>query len=383
MNTANLRILQVIPELGKGGAEHIVIDICNELIKRGADVQLLNFRPENHYAYLTDKIERKVAPAVFVPSITGRPQVHLDAYREAVKQFKPDVIHSHLFESEMVTRQVIFPGVKYVTHLHGRMEQFKNFSFSTIFNKSSITNYLEKRLLIRQYRKCSNNFIAISRYMEDLCRERLPEDLKRIQIINNSIKYESYFKAEKNNMNRHAVKLVSIGNLGANKNHVFLIKALHQLHQQGFPAFLTIIGKGPCLQQIEEATRNAGLQQYVTMAGDIKYVKEYLHNADIYVHSAIDEGFGLVIAEAMAAGLPCVMLDAMGNRDLAEEGKNSFLIRQGDVNGFAEAVKKLIEDPALYSGMSEYAKEYAKRFDIAPYTDKLLQFYEQCAVSPS
>lgn len=379
----SLRMLHVIPDLRKGGAERIAIDICNEFIRKGHEVQLLTFRQDNHYSFLSKKIPIRVVPARFVPSIGRKPLKEVGAYQRAIEEFRPQIIHSHLFEAEMVTRQVILPGIRYITHLHSTFEQLEKFSWKTLSNKAWTTNYFERRLMLRQYRKCSNNFIAISNHTANFFRRVLPLDLQRVEVIYNAIDYKRFYKSEQSKLSADGIKLISIGSLGPRKNHLFLVKVMAQLRDAGIAAHLTILGEGKLRKEIESAIHAAGLQEKIALAGNVENVENYLHRSDIYVHSAAYEPFGLVLVEAMAAGLPCVMLDAMGNRDLAEEGKNSFLIRQGDVNGFAEAVKKLIEDPALYAGMSEYAKEYAKRFDIAPYTDKLLQFYEQCAVSPA
>ena len=378
-----MKVLQVIPDLRKGGAERITLDICNELMRKGAEVLLLNFRPENHYSFLTEKIKRQVVPARFVPSVTKKPLAELEGYKAAVLQFQPDVIHSHLFEAEIVTRQVIVPGVKYITHLHSNMEQLNKFSARTLTSKSSIINYVERKLLLKQYRKCANNFIAISNDTKEYYDRMLPGDLKRLRVMYNAIDYNRFFTPHKKTLDNKAAKLITVGSLVPRKNQEFLVKVAQRLHEEGYPIHLDILGEGPCRKKIEAQIRACGLQQYITLQGNVERVEEYLHRADIYVHSATYEPFGLSPVEAMAAGLPCVMLDAMGNRDIADEGRNCFLIPQGNENAFGAALKKIINFPARYSEMSEYARSYASKFDIAPYTERLLKFYASCAKAPA
>jgi len=375
-----LKVLQVIPDLRKGGAERILIDICNELVKRGVEVLLLNFRPENHYSYLTEKIERWVIPARFVPSIFGKPLAELEAYSIAVQKFKPDVIHSHLFEAEMVTRQVIHPGIKYVSHLHSNMEQFRKFSLRTLMDKSLLTNFLERKLLLAQYRRCSNNFIVISKHAEDFYKQVLPADLRRLQILNNAIDYNRFFKREPNQLHI-PLRLITIGRLDENKNQIFLVKVVRLLKSEGIQVQLDILGEGPFRKHIEGTISDWDLKEQVNLLGSVNQIEEQLHKADIYIHAARSEAFGLAIVEAMAAGLPFVMLDAKGNRDIAENGKNGFFITEENVNAFANAIKNFISAPKRYSEMSDYAKTDAAKFDIVPYADRLLQFYNSCAKS--
>jgi glycosyltransferase involved in cell wall biosynthesis len=106
-------------------------------------------------------------------------------------------------------------------------------------------------------------------------------------------------------------------------------------------------------------------------------VENYLFDCDLYVHSAIYEAFGLVLIEAMAAGLPVVCLDGKGNRAIMEDGKNGFIVYEQNAEMFAGKILELVNTPGLYPAMSIYAKEYAKKYDIKEYVDKLVAFYKE------
>lgn len=375
-----MRVLQVIPDLRKGGAERIVIDISNELIRRGVQVLLLNFKPENHYSFLTENIQRAVVPAQFVPSATGQPFAKLDAYSRVLKEFKPDIIHSHLYEAEMVTRQVIHPGIKYVSHLHSNLDQFRRLSPRAILQKTLLANFLERRLLFAQYRKCANNFIVISNHAMQYYAQELSADLRRLKILNNAIDYKRFFKKSPNRI-QTPVRLVTIGRLDENKNHIFLLQVVRFLKNENIDVRLDIFGEGPSRKKIEESRSLLELGETVTLHGNVNRIEQHLHHAHLYVHAARSEAFGLTIVEAMAAGLPFVMLDANGNRDIAENGKNGILLAEENAANFAQAIKQLISNPERYAEMSEYAKTSAAKFDIIPYTDRLLEYYAACATS--
>ncbi|MDB4091086.1 glycosyltransferase family 4 protein, partial [Crocinitomicaceae bacterium] len=93
-------------------------------------------------------------------------------------------------------------------------------------------------------------------------------------------------------------------------------------------------------------------------------------------HSATYEPLGLVLLEAMAAGLPIITLDGKGNRDLMEQGKNGYMIHQQDPKEFAQKIISLVENKGKYAEISNYCKEYVKQYDIKEYVNKLLALYK-------
>jgi glycosyltransferase EpsD len=80
----------------------------------------------------------------------------------------------------------------------------------------------------------------------------------------------------------------------------------------------------------------------------------------------------------MAAGLPCVVLDGKGNRDLIEQGQNGYMIDEQDPSEFAARIQTLTTSPEAYEAMSAYAREYARGFDIGRAADRFVAFYHQC-----
>lgn len=371
-----LKILQIVPCLGRGGAERMVTDISNELSKRGADVTILNLRDSIGYDLHPD-VKRQVISARYIPSLTGKPVSELSEYSDLVHRLKPDIIHSHLFATEIITRQVLLPGTVYFTHLHDNMPQFKNFSPGTLFDKSELVAFYEKKLMIRQYRKCLNNFVAISTDTADFFRRCLPHDLRqRMTVLFNSIVVERFSNPDRKALSEPC-RLVTTGNLVDKKNHIFLVDVVKILIEKGLKVRLDILGgEGPNWEKIQGKIAGSGMRDHITMQGNVERVEDYLRQAHIYVHPALYEPFGLSILEGMAAGLPCVMLDGKGNRDLAEEGKNGFLVTENSPIVFAERVERLIRNPELYEDISNYAAAFAKKFDMKDYVTKLIGCYQ-------
>ena len=368
------RILHIIPCLRKGGAERLCLDICNELQKReNIQVRLITFSEENAYPFLTEQLDWNVVPANINLSFTHKNQFNISALQKAIEDFAPDVIHTHLFEAEIVSRSCHYPQAKWISHCHDNMKQFKNFSLKTLFNKELLTNIFEKRYVTKQYRaNGGNTFIAISQDTESYF-ERNAGSFK-IVFLPNAIDYQKFYKKKTFDFSQK-LRLINVGSYQAKKNQQFLIEVAKVLRFRNIDFKLILLGDGDLYKNVARQIEFNKLQNFVAQCGNVNNVEEYLWKSDIYLHSAYYEPLGLVLLEAMSAGLPVVTLDGKGNRDLIEEGKNGYMIYKQNAELFADKILEIWNDKQKYQAMSQYAQEYAKQYDIAPYVDKLLEIY--------
>lgn len=374
-----MNILHVIPSLSKGGAERITIDICNTLVDHGHKVMLLSMSEINAYSFIPFKFEYRQTYSRVVPSITSKSLIEIEDYEQILDEFQPQVIHSHLFLAEMLTRFKPRKGIKYFTHLHDNMPQFANFSFSKI-NKQRITNFFEKQLMLKRYEKCNNNFVAISKDAFDYFYANLNTPLKkRIYLLHNAIDYHRFYRGNRNfNLDKEGnFKIVSVGSLVDKKNQQFLVDILLALLPLIPNVHIDVLGDGPNHGRIVEKIKHNNLQHKITLHGNVNNVEEFLHHAHLYVHPATYEPFGLVLIEAMAAGLPCVCLDGRGNRDVIDEGKNGYIFKEQNPILFANAIQKLLQNPSKLQQMSNFAIEYAAKFDMPLYINRLLDLYKK------
>jgi glycosyltransferase involved in cell wall biosynthesis len=374
-----LKVLHIIPSLVKGGAERLVLDLCCELSKRkDIDVRLIFFSDKNEYRFLSENIKHIVIPSCVIPSISGKDKINIDSLLQYVSMFKPDIIHSHLYEAEIASRWITFPGIKYITHCHDNMIQLRRFSFFGNWNKRRMTDYFERKLLLKRYDKCNNSFIAISNDTETFLEENLPTRLHRISLLHNAFNYDKFYIQDKirETLIHDTIQLINVGGFVDKKNQSFLVDVVKVLKNNGIVVNLKLLGDGPNREKVENKIIDYGLSDSIVCTGNVNEVENYLHQADIYVHSATYEPFGLVLLEAMAAGLPVVCLDGKGNRDIMEEGKNGFMIGKQNAELFAEKIILLIKMEEVYQKISSYAREFAKKYDISGYVDRLLVLYK-------
>lgn len=374
-----MNILHVIPSLSKGGAERITIDICNTLVAQGHRVMLLSMSEVNAYSFIQFNFEFKQTYSKVVPSITGKSIVEIADYEQILDAFKPDVIHSHLFIAEMLTRYQTRKGIRYFTHLHDNMPQFASFSFTNL-NKQKITNYFEKQMMLKRYEQCQNRFVAISKDAFDYFHQNLSPALKNnIHLLHNAIDYKRFYRGNRSFKRdpQGNFKLVSVGSLVDKKNQQFLIDIVMALLPLIPNIHLDVLGDGPNHGKIVEKIKQYQLQDKITLHGNVNNVEEFLHASHLYVHPATYEPFGLVLIEAMAAGLPCVCLDGRGNRDVIEQDKNGYIYEQQNPKLFATTIAQLLQDAGKLQEMSNYAIQYAAHFDMPLYCKRLVDIYQK------
>jgi glycosyltransferase involved in cell wall biosynthesis len=373
-----IKVLYILPSLAKGGAERLILDLCNELNANPLfEVKLVILNPTNEYKFLSDTIDLEICNSKFIPSIFGKPFADLKKLNNIIQEFKPDIIHSNLFESEITSRKNIYPDIVYVTHCHDNMKQFQNFSYKTIFNKKLFTNYFEKLWLLKKYKECKNNFIVVSIDTKGFFIRSLPPSLHRITRIPNAVNLKRFFSSDAKFISKDKViNIISIGSLTDKKNHIFLINVMKQLVEKYYNVHLNILGEGTGRSKIQDKINLYDLNNYIELKGNVMNVEEYLHDSSIYVHPALYEPFGLAILEAMAAGLPCVCLDGKGNRDIIINEVNGYLIQSHDPALFTEKIISLIENDVMYNKMSNNALDFSKKYDIKIYSHTIAEYYK-------
>ena len=372
-----LRIIHIIPSLIKGGAERLTLDICIELNKRDDSVvKLITLHPENMFNEQCKGLDIEFCDSFVIPSITKKNQIKVSELQAAIERFNPDVIHSHLFEAEIVAREVNYKKAVWFSHLHDNMFQFRPMRAIDWINKKRITEWFERKWILKKYKAYHNNFIAISRDTEHYFKQVLPSSLNRITLLNNAIQFERF----SNNIPRvpegKLIKMVCTGSLVDKKNQIFLADVVHEINALGYKTDLRILGDGVNRNKILARINELGIADQMFLEGNVDSVESYLDQASFYVHSATYEPFGLVLLEAMAASMVCVSLNGKGNLDIHEEGRNGYIIDPANPKAFAQALVNCAKHPERYLQISEYSYHFAKRFDIKPYTSNLIEIYK-------
>ncbi len=181
-----------------------------------------------------------------------------------------------------------------------------------------------------------------------------------------------------NDWNKYNKKVVlAVGSQSYNKGYDRLIKIWDIVHKKHPDWKLKIFGKTTKKLNLQHEIDLLGLNKTILLHKPVQNIEDQYKEASIYVMPSRSEGFGMVLIEAMAYGLPCISFDCPhGPADIIKEGKDGFLIPNGDISGFASTIIKLIENKDKRSIMENNAILNAKRYapeKIIPLWDELFK----------
>lgn len=171
----------------------------------------------------------------------------------------------------------------------------------------------------------------------------------------------SFIPKEKSKLDQK--KIICVGSLSHNKGYDLLIEAWNKIAME-FPDWeINVYGKGD-IRLFEEMARKKGINN-IRFCGPTNNVMEKMLNASLLVLPSRSEGFGMVLIEAMACGLPCVAFDCpCGPRDIIQNGENGLLVPAENVELLAESIKQLITDKEMLYTMGANACKSIGQFSV-------------------
>lgn len=317
-----MKILLVITGLGMGGAEHVVANLADELVKLGHKVKI---------AYLTGEVMvSPKSPEIELISIgMNSSKNFIKAYlslRSIVKKFKPDVVHSHMFHSNIISRllRLTISVPKIISTAHSSNEGGK--------------------LRILAYRftdNLANISVNVSRdAVEEFVSKGAVRSGRMVTVVNgiNTDKFEFDSSARiklRSQLSINDVKIIlAVGRLDVPKDYPNLLNAIVSLKNQRQDFKVFIVGDGPLKNTLHKLTEYLEIDSFVSFLGIRNDIKELMSAADIYVMSSAWEGLPMVVLEAMACERFIVATDCggisevVGSSGSIVEPKNNVLLAQ-------------------------------------------------------
>lgn len=160
------------------------------------------------------------------------------------------------------------------------------------------------------------------------------------------------------------------------KNHRFLLSHLPEVLRRIPDIKYLFLGQGEKMEQCREMVSCMNMQDRVQFAGYHTDLSEYMRIADIGVSSSRTEGLGLGLIEELYMSLPVVATDVRGHGDFMEHGKNGYLYKLDDFEGYVSALERLYRDPALRKTMGEYASQSIARYDVNHVLTQIDEIYK-------
>lgn len=297
-----------------------------------------------------------------------------------LNEFKPDIIHSHhpYLLGDSALRYAADKNAPVVFTHHTLHEEYTHY---VPFDSPAFKQFVIE--LCTQYANLCDAVVAPSESIAQLIRAR--GVVTPIEIIPTGIDVNAFASGSRETfretlgVGKKTFVVGHLGRLAPEKNLEYLGRAVAQFLKQTRDTRFLVIGDGPSAPMLKEMFARENLAERLLLPG--KKTGRDLHDAyaamDVFAFSSFSETQGMVLAEAMAAGLPVIALDAGGVREVVRHGKNGFLLPADTSDSvFAKQLLQLKKSEALRHRMTAAAKLTAQDFSENVTARKALNLYE-------
>jgi len=228
--------------------------------------------------------------------------------------------------------------------------------------------------------------VCVSRFQRRLLAARgVPP--RRMPVIRNGIELERFEAAAPADLPLPAGKriITQVANVMPDKDYATLIAAAADLAGKRDDVHFLFVGRGTDSPAMAEAVHRAGLDGAVTLAGHRPDIPGILAATDLFVLATRSESFGLVVAEAMAAGVPVIASDVPAFSELFADSREALMERvpPGDAGALAGAMQRLLEEPARRQALSAAARRHVRKFSRDRMARNYLRLMERLVRSRS
>lgn len=344
-----MKIVHCIYGFNTGGAETMLIDIVNEQCKT-ADVTLVVVN-KSYDRSLLDKIDRSVRVVLLNRKPGSRSPFPILRFNMLLLRLRPDVIHCH----QASLAPIIFPIWKNLVFTAHCMDiPTKMFHrYKLVF---AISDSVRADIIERGYGNVTTVFNGID---IDAIGRRGDED------------------------HHSPLRIVQVGRLDKdNKGQDILIKAVSLLKARGNDDIaVDFIGTGVSLQELQTLAAKCGVESQIRFLGlrDRNYIYAHLKDYDLMCHPSRHEGFGLTVAEAMAARVPVAVSVGDGPFEIIGQGLFGRGFATEDAEACADAIAEIYDNYAeALQRVDDARRHVAENYSIANTANVYLKNYISC-----
>lgn len=354
------RVCFVLPSLNGGGAERAAVQVLNGLNPEAWDRSMFLFERTGPYlADVDPAIDLQASPSA------GRGE-RWQALRRFIQERRPDVVVAFLsFATTLTAARAAQTGARVVfnqqTPLTAFLDdadyQWRDGWKRTVFAATSRLTYGAADLVIATSSGVAADLISNFSVGPDA-----------VEIIPNPVDLEQV-RARGREPLDHPIDgagpvIVAAGRLADAKNYPMLIDSMRVL-RESMPVRLLILGQGELEPALRRQIAELGLDEVVTLLGFQRNPWKVMARADVFALSSHYEGFGNVLIEAMALGVPVVATASAGTRDIVSDGVDGRLVESHTPDAMAAALRGILDNRATRDAMARAAALAAERFAAA------------------
>jgi glycosyltransferase involved in cell wall biosynthesis len=302
----------------------------------------------------------------FVQKLTGyirRRQEHKKRLKALLEKERPDIVDC-FYPGECSFVPGLKDGSRKVMELHQSKLFHHQYNRSGLMGLADKARALMDERLVRKF----DRFVVLTQ--EDM---QMWGEMPGIRVIPNAASFiaEKYSDCSQK-------RVIAVGRLDYQKSFDRLIQVWEKVHQQMPEWRLDIFGQGEWKDMLQRMIDERGLEAFVNLNAPTKDIGKEYSESSMIVMSSHYEGFPMVMIEAMACGLPAVCFDfKCGPRDIIIEGENGLIVPDGDIDGLAEAMVRLMRDDDLRKRMGENAKKVVEKYSEDRVMGLWVNLYEE------
>lgn len=353
-----MKIIQVIPNFGMGGAEIMCENLCYELLRKGHDVIAVSLYDTR--SAITDRLEKNGVDLRFLGKRSGLDLSVVKKLRRLFRSEKPDAIHTHLYALKYAVLATVFTKCKRRIH--------------TVHNvaEKECTG-TDRRLSRIFFRRGLVIPVALSPEIQETVTALYGLTSDRVPVVYNGIDL-SKCRPKAGYDCGETFRILHIGRFSQQKNHIGLVKAFALFHKENPSSELLLIGDGELRPEVEAYLKEHGLTDSVRLLGLQSDVYGYLQDADLFTLPSHFEGVPMTLIEAMGTALPIVATAVGGVPDMLD-GDSAWLV-PCEENAIAEAFSAAYHSPEKRAAFGKAALQRADTFSVQKMTAAYLRLYE-------
>ena len=359
-----MRIILVSSSLACGGAERAVVLLAEAFSKKGYKVSVVTlYGIETDFYKLPDGVDR-LALDVAGESITVIHALWNNIYRiwvlrRKVREIDPDVVISFLDQTSILTL-ISLTKTSYPVLVSEQNNPCMSYIYSgRLWEKLRRLTYPNAAMVISTSK-------GVDDYFDWLPKTKKAVIYNPLAPINDDLNTTNLIKGADQNKKW----IVAMGRLIYQKGFDILLSAFQKIANRHSNWQLLILGEGELRLELENLRENLGLTDRVLFPGSISNPFPILKKSKLFVLSSRFEGFGNVLIEAMACGLPVISTDCpSGPREIIRHEVDGILVPNENVEALAAAMERLMSDEQELQRLATHAPQVTERFSLEKATE--------------
>lgn len=347
------KVLLLAPRMAARGTSEYTVQLASQLVGGEVEVRVFCVRGPCLAA-----LERAGVPTQVFETLEGlRFRLGHGEFLEAVERFAPQIVHAQSYRAadalKLLSKETKLP---LVLTLHGMPESPR---------------------ALRKLSRHLAGIVATTQSVREGLVNQCKVDRRKIEVVHNGI--------DVNALQEHQVPPIfqgdspvvgSLGPVEELRGHELFVQAASVLIRSKTDAQFVIAGQGQELPRVRKLIGDLGLERCVTLVTEFASYDDVLGAIDIVVQSSQVDVSGFSILEAMGHGRPVVAFNTGTACEIVEDSRTGLLVPKGDVQGLAEAIRRLISDREMARRMGQEARQaVAEHFNIRLNARRTLQCY--------